>query len=357
MLKNKIKLITKGLLSVIFICSSFTLSACTENSENNASVNSSIDEVEVGQAVNDDIVQLSLMLDWYPNAVHTAIYTAKEKGYFEEAGIELEILMPADANDPLKLAAVGQVDVAINYQSQLLISRNQGIPVVSIASYVQKPLNEIMVKADSGIKTPKDLEGKRVGYASSEVTEKMVRAVVEYAGGNLDNTEFIDVGFDLIPALTLDRVDAIEGAYINHELLLMEKEGYEILTISHTEYGVPEMLELIIITGEDTLKSETKKDAIKRFLEALQRGQKDVVNNPKECLDILLNAENGESPLDEDIESESLNILIPLMGSEEKPFLSQNLNQYEAVIKWMIEQEIINDTVRAEDTFVNILTE
>jgi len=357
MLKNKIKLITKGLLSVILICLSVTLSACTGNSENNTIVNNSIDETTVVQSASEDRVHLSLMLDWYPNAVHTAIYTAKERGYFEEAGIELEILMPADANDPLKLAAVGQVDVAINYQSQLLISRNQGIPVVSIASYVQKPLNEIMVKADSGIKTPKDLEGKRVGYASSEVTEKMVRAVVEYAGGNPDNTEFIDVGFDLIPALTLDRVDAIEGAYINHELLLMEKEGYEIITISHTEYGVPEMLELIIITGEDTLKSESKKDAIKRFLEVLQRSQEDVVNSPKECLDILLNAENGESPLDEDIESESLNILLPLMGSEETPFLSQNLEQYEAVIKWMIEQEIISDVVRAEDSFVNILIE
>jgi len=335
----------KKLFILLLIASCiFVSTACSTTSNETNSTDSEKSE---------ELQKLTLMLDWYPNAVHSAIYMAQENGYFKEQGLDVEILMPSETNDPLRLTGSGQVDVAISYQSQLLISREQDIPVISIASYVQSPLNEVMVLADSGITSPKDFEGRKVGYASSEVTEKMLRSIIKNDGGNPDNVEFIDVGFDLIPALTTGNVDGLEGAYINHEKLMMEQEGYEIDIILHSDYGVPKMLELIFITGEDTLAE--KKDALTGFITALTKAQADVVASPEAALALLLSNEKGESPLDEEVERQSLALLIPLMGNDESPFGTQDEAQYDTVIKWLQEESIISDKVSAADCFINLI--
>ena len=205
--------------------------------------------------------ELTLMLDWYPNAVHSFLYVAQEKGYFEEEGLDVTIEMPSDVNDPLRLAAAGRIDLAINYQNQLIMSQEEGIPIKGIASIVQKPLGELMFKQEAGIAAPKDLEGKSIGLGTSMVPQAIVRAMIEQDGGNPDAVEFIDVGYDLVPALATDRVDALMGAYINHELLLLEKEGYPITTIPREEYGIPAAMELIFVAGDETIseKPETLK--------------------------------------------------------------------------------------------------
>lgn len=95
---------------------------------------------------SEELESLSIMLDWYPNAVHSALYVAQEKGFFEEEGLDVNIEMPADTNDPLKLAATGKVDLAISYQNQTVLARAEGIPVVSVAAFVRHSLDSIMMK-------------------------------------------------------------------------------------------------------------------------------------------------------------------------------------------------------------------
>ena len=163
---------------------------------------------------------ISIMLDWYPNAVHSAIYVAKEKGYFKDEGLNVKIEMPADTNDPLKLAATGKVDLAISYQNQAILSKSEGIPIVSIASLVRHPLDRLMMKKSSGIDSPKDLEGKNVGYSSSELSEATLKSMVEADGGDFSKVKMTDVGWDLISSVATNHVDAIIGGYINHEYVL-----------------------------------------------------------------------------------------------------------------------------------------
>lgn len=295
---------------------------------------------------------LRLMLDWYPNAVHTFIYVAQEKGYFAEEGLDVVIEMPSDVNDPLRLAAAGKVDLAINYQNQLILSKEEGIPVKGIYSIVQKPLGELMVKQESGIHRPKDLMGKTVGLGTSMVPEAIVRAMVEKDGGDPEQVHFIDVGYDLIPALATDRVDALMGAYINHEQLLLEKEGYRITTILKEDYAVPNDLELIFVAGESTI---TKKQAdLKKFLRAVTKGQQDVVANPTSSLQILLDHQNKESALDPTIEQQSLAKLLPLMGDTASPFGTQKKEQYQEVIDWMRQVGILSSDLNANDVFVQL---
>ncbi len=299
--------------------------------------------------------ELTLMLDWYPNAVHSFLYVAQEKGYFEEEGLDVTIEMPSDVNDPLRLAAAGRIDLAINYQNQLIMSQEEGIPIKGIASIVQKPLGELMFKQEAGIAAPKDLEGKSIGLGTSMVPQAIVRAMIEQDGGNPDAVEFIDVGYDLVPALATDRVDALMGAYINHELLLLEKEGYPIATIPREEYGIPAAMELIFVAGDETISE--KPETLKKFLRAVKKGQEDVVANPEDGLQILLDHQNQDSALDPEVEQQSLDILLPLMGSDARPFGWQNAEQFQEVIDWMEQAGIITDSFDAETVFVDLLNE
>lgn len=100
------------------------------------------------------------MLDWYPNAVHSFLYAAQQNGYFAEEGLEVDIQMPADSNDALKLVAAGKVDLALSYQPQVLMARSEGIPVKSVAALVRHPLNHLLVPAESGITGRKNSQAK-----------------------------------------------------------------------------------------------------------------------------------------------------------------------------------------------------
>lgn len=291
--------------------------------------------------------KLSLMLDWYPNAVHTFLYVAQEKGYFDEQNLEVEIQMPADTNDPLRLAAAGSIDLAISYQNQIIMSREEGIPVKAVASIVQYPLSKLMAKADSGITSPKDFEGKSIGLGTSLVDEAVVRTMMMNDGGDPDKVQYVTVGYELISSLATDQVDVIAGAYINHELLLLEKEGYKINTISLADYGIPQAQELIFVAGEKIL--DQKADAIQRFLKAIDKAQTDVVAHPEESLKILLANENKESALDPEIEQQSLEILLPLMGEEGKPFGYQSAEQYDEIIQFMKDHDLVKSDLKGAD--------
>ncbi|GIN61863.1 ABC transporter substrate-binding protein [Robertmurraya siralis] len=306
------------------------------------------------KSTSNDLEEISIMLDWYPNAVHSAIYMAEEKGYFEEEGLKVKVEMPADTNDPLKLAATGKVDLAISYQTQLLMSRAEDIPVVSIAALVRHSLDGIMYLKDNGIESPKDLVGKNVGYPSSSVSEAILKTMVEHDGGDANDVKLTDVGWDLMPSLATKNVDALVGAYVNHELVLLEKEGYDVDMFPLTDYGVPDNYELILVTGEDTL--EKKEEVLLKFWQALTKGQEDVKNNPEEGLEVLFNNENDSFPLDRDVETESLNVLLPLMDDPSHPFGYQEEKVWKDVAAWLHQTGILKEEVDAKSAFKNIIS-
>lgn len=297
---------------------------------------------------------ISIMLDWYPNAVHSAFYVAQEKGYFKEEGLNVKIEMPADTNDPLKLAATGKVDLAISYQNQTILSKSEGIPIISVAALVRHSLDELMMKKSSGIHSPKDLEGKNVGYSSSELSEAIIKTMVEADGGDFSKVKMTDVGWDLIPSVATDRVDAIIGGYINHEFVLLNKEGYDMKSIQNSDYDVPDNYELVLVTGQKTFHQ--KRDAIKRFWKAVAKGQEEVKKNPKEGLQILLDHENDSFPLDKDVETKSLEILLPRMEDDGLPFGYQEKESWEKTENWLFKKGVIKNHVNINDVMDNIVS-
>ncbi|MEW9669275.1 ABC transporter substrate-binding protein [Ammoniphilus sp. 3BR4] len=298
----------------------------------------------------EETKKVSIMLDWYPNAVHSFLYAGQEQGFFKEQGLELDIKMPAETNDPLKLVSTGEVDFALSYQPQVVMARAQQIPVVSVSAIVRHPLNAIMVPAESGISAPKDLAGKSVGYPAIPMNEAVVKTMVTADGGDAGQVELIDVGWDLMPAISTKKVDAISGGYINHEKVLLEKEGIAMNAFSPVDFGVPDYYELVLVTSEKTAKENP--ELIKQFTAAVNKGFDYVKANPKEGLDILLSQANQSYPLDAEVEAKSLEILLPLMSSESEAFGSQTAASWEAIIQWMKETKLIENDVKADESFI-----
>ncbi|KQL49917.1 ABC transporter substrate-binding protein [Brevibacillus choshinensis] len=291
--------------------------------------------------------ELTVALDWYPNAVHSFLYAAEEQGYFQAENLKVNLQMPSDSNDPLKMVAAGKVDLAISYQTQVVQARSEGIPVVSVGALVRHPLNVIMTRQDSGIDTPQKLAGKNVGYPSVPLDESIVRNVVKHAGGDDSGISFTDIGFDIVPALTGKKVDAVVGGYKNHEQLILEKNGIPVNVFAATDFGVPDYYELVMTTSDDTLGK--KQQAIEAFMRAATKGQQYVKDNKDKALELLLSKQANEFPLEKDIETKSLDILIPLMDAGDKPFGSQTTESWQTLIDWMKKEKLITQDVKADE--------
>jgi putative hydroxymethylpyrimidine transport system substrate-binding protein len=298
-----------------------------------------------------ELEKVSLMLDWYPNAVHSFLFTAQKKGYFEELGIEVDIQMPAETNDPLRLVAAGKVDIALSYQPQVLVARSENIPVKSFAAIVRHPLNHLMVPKESPIFSPKDLVGKTVGYPSIPLNEVMLETMLKSVGEDKEKVEMVDVGWDLIPALATNKTDAMLGGFINHEKLMLENEGHSMRTLNPVDYGVPDYYELVMVSSDEKLLAEP--ELFEKFMTAIRDGQKYVNENPEEGLAILLEQEDQTSPLEKDIEAKSLEILLPLMEDGDQGFGSQDLEAWSTVADWLKEYQVIQSSVKPEDAFVH----
>lgn len=313
----------KKLILIMIAMMMFLLSACSNTNDN-----------------KENREEVSLMLDWYPNAVHSFLYVAIEKGYFKERGINLSIQYPANPSDPLTLAAAGKVKVGIYYQQDTMLARlNEEIPVQSIGPIVRTPLSQIMTLKQSELNRPRDLEGKTVGYSSTLLREVTVKAMVEADGGDASKVKLIDVGFDLVTALVTEKVDAIAGGLINHELPIMEYQGFEISVMNPVDYGVPQTRELVFVAADQTIEKD--KELLKEFLKAAEKGYRYTKENPEEALDILLeNQEKASFPLTKAIEEKSLSIVTEQMEFENEPFLSENGEGWSQQNDWLMKEGI-----------------
>ncbi|CAM4470883.1 putative hydroxymethylpyrimidine transport system substrate-binding protein [Paenibacillus endophyticus] len=293
--------------------------------------------------------ELTVLLDWYPNAVHSFLYAAEEQGYFAEEGLKVKLQTPADTNDALKLVATGKADLALSYQMQVAISRAEDIPIVSVAAIVRHPLNRLFALDTAGVQSPKDLVGKKIGYPSIPLDQLIVNTMVESDGGDVSKLNYIDIGWDLIPAITTNKVDAIIGGYVNHEKPLLEKEGMKLTAFDPSEFGVPDYYELVLTASEEGLAS--KSEAFKKFIAAAAKGQQYTAEHPEESLQNLLDSQNENFPLDAEIEKQSLDILLPLMDAGSEPFGSQTADSWNAVIDWLSEHGQLKKEIKAEDAF------
>jgi putative hydroxymethylpyrimidine transport system substrate-binding protein len=238
--------------------------------------------------------RLTLLLDWFVNPDHAPILVAQERGYFADAGLEVEIIAPADPNDPPKLVAAGQAEIAISYQPQLHIQVDQGLPLARIGTLVATPLNSLVVLADGGVHSIADLAGRKIGFSVGGFEDALLRAMLAKHGVSEDAVELVNVNFALTPALLSGQVDGVIGAFRNFELNQLELEGRPGRAFYPEEEGVPVYDELIFIANSESLED----DRLPRFLDAVEAGVLYLVNHPDESFALFT---QGRPELDDEL--------------------------------------------------------
>ena len=296
-------------------------------------------------------VSVRLALDWFPNANHAGLFTALEKGYFDDENLKVEIYTPIDPSSILQTVAAGSDDFGINYQPDLLLARSQGVPVVSIACLVQHPLNSVQALRTSGITRPRDLEGKKIGYPGIPINEPLLDTMLKFDGvtGGLDDVELINVGFSLSETLISKQVDACIGCYFTYESIKLENEGYPVEIMHMEDWGVPDFYELVLVTNEDTLRD--RPDVVQRFVRAVIRGYQDAAADPDAAVDLLVKAKGAE--IDEAIDRPGAKLLAPLWKSENDPVGWQTSEKWSSFAQWMHENGIVDDPIDASKAFTN----
>jgi len=211
---------------------------------------------------------LTLMLDWFPNVDHLPIYVAQQRGFFKAQGVNLKIINPSDTSDALKLAAAGQIDLAVSYEPQTLMAAGRGIDVRVVGRLIGHPLTTLMFLKSSSIAKPADLNGRTIGYTVPGLMDVLMDAFARING--INDYQLVNVGFSIAPALSAGRVDAVMGPFKTYESVTMAAEGLETGFFELEKWGIPDYDELIFICSPKLLAARQKQ--IKGFVRAVSQG-------------------------------------------------------------------------------------
>lgn len=229
---------------------------------------------------------LTLMLDWFPNVDHLPVYVAREKGYFGEEGLQVTVISPSDTADALKLAVAGQVDLAVSYEPQTIMAAAEGLPVRVVGRLVAHPLTTLLFLKEKGFAGPADLSGQTIGYTVPGLMDVLLEAFARING--IEGYTAVNVGFNIVPALTTGQVAAVMGPFKTYETVTMAANGLEAAYFELEQWGIPDYDELIFICGAATFAK--KKAQLEGFMRAVGRGLEDARRKPEEALEVYFKA-------------------------------------------------------------------
>jgi putative hydroxymethylpyrimidine transport system substrate-binding protein len=213
------------------------------------------------------VADLSVALDFTPNAVHAPLFMATATGADRRHGLEVKIRQPGEGPDALKLLAAGRIDVGIIDIADLGLAREAGARVVGIGALVQAPLAALV--GQPGLRRPRDLEGKTVGVSGLPSDPAFLRAIVQADGGRYDRIRQVTIGFDAVSALLGRKVDAVP-VFWNAEGVALRRRGLAISEFRVERYGAPVYPEVVFMAREQTARDHPER--LRAFLAAVADG-------------------------------------------------------------------------------------
>jgi ABC-type nitrate/sulfonate/bicarbonate transport system substrate-binding protein len=233
-------------------------------------------------------VGATLLLDFQPNAVHTGIYTAVARGYDTALGVKLRVRVPTDSTDAVKLLVSRTADLAVLDIHDLALARERGRDLVGVMALVQTPLAAIL--AAPQIRTPRDLEGRRVGVTGLPSDDAVLQSIVKGAGGDPRKVVSTTIGFTAVRSLLTGRVAAATGFW-NVEGVALHARRPQIREFRVDDYGAPAYPELVLAVTRETLQDRPA--LVRATVAALARGYEEVLSDPENGVSTLVAAVRG----------------------------------------------------------------
>ncbi|GAM16625.1 ABC transporter substrate-binding protein [Mesobacillus selenatarsenatis] len=291
--------------------------------------------------------KVSVVLDWTPNTNHTGIYVAKEKGYFKEHGLDVNIILPGEAGAD-QLVASGKSEFGVSYQEGITQARIQGIPIVSLAAVIQHNTSGFASPKAKNIVSPKDFEGKTYGGWGSPIEKAVINSLMKQENADVEKVKVINMGdADFFTAVNRD----IDFAWIYYGWTGVEAEirNEPINMVYLTDYTKKlDYYTPVITTNEKMIKEDS--ETVKAFMAALTKGYEFAIEQPADSADILIKA---VPDLDGELVKKSQEWLSPRYQNDAERWGEQKLEVWQNYSEWMFDNGLLEKELEAEKAFTN----
>jgi len=302
---------------------------------------------EEGDGKIQKVIPIKVMLDWVPNTNHTGLYAAKAKGWYEEQGLDVQIMQPPEGGTA-QLIASGQAEFGISYQEEVTYARSNDMPVVSIAAIIQHNTSGFASPKEKNIVSPKDFEGKKYGGWGSPIEKAVIQSIMAKENADVEQVEFVNVGATDFFTVTQRDVD-FEWIYYGWTGIEAELRGFPINYIELREIA-PELdfYTPVIIVNESFIQKHP--DTIQRFMEATAKGYEFAIQHPEEAANLLLSQVPG---MNEELVIHSQQWLSKKYQDDAEQWGIQKESVWENYAKWMTEHQLIPEMIDVEKAFTN----
>ncbi len=293
-----------------------------------------------------ELQHIRLPMGFIPNVQYAPFYVAVQKGYFAEAGLEIEFDYSFET-DGVTLVGANELPFAVVSGEQVLLAREQGLPVVYVLAWFQDYPVAVVAKSASGISAPADLAGRKIGipglFGASYVG---LRALLNSAGLEEADVTLDVIGFNQVEALAVDQEEAVVG-YVNNEPIQLRAQGYEVNVIAVKEYA--QLAANGILTNETTIAENP--DLVRRFLGALLRGLQDTIADPDEAYEISKDFVETLAGADEAVQREILALSIEYWRAARLGF--SDPQAWENMQAVLLDMGLLSAPLDLEEAFTN----
>lgn len=305
-----------------------------------------------GAADENNLKKVTFVLDWTPNTNHTGLYVALEKGWFREAGLDVEVVQPPEGGAEM-LVGSGKAQFGVSFQDYLapVLSGKDALPVTAVAAVIQHNTSGIVSRAGEGIHTPRGLEGKQYATWDLPVEKATLQTVMAADGGNFDKVISIpSTVTDEVSALQSRSVDAIWIFYawagIACETAGLKTDYFAFADIDPVfDYYTP-----VIIAENDFLKEQP--ETAKAFMAALAKGYEYAMEHPRDAADILMDAA-PELASNQELVYASQEYLAEQYTADAKQWGVFDARRWNAFFNWLNENDLVEQAIPENTGFTN----
>jgi len=306
---------------------------------------------EKQERASGDSERLTLALDFYVNPDHAGIFTALDRGLFDEAGLEVEPQVPSDPSAPIRQVAAGVADLAVSYEPEVLLAQEQGLPVIAVAALVSQPLTSLISLPEAEIADVADLRGKTIATAGIPYQADYLDAILDREGLTLDDVNQQDVGFNLLPAVLSGSADAMLGGFLNVEGVDLAERGLDPRVSPVDELGIPTYDERVLVASSEGVAEDPEE--IRLFIAALERGTRAAVRDPAGATESVLAAADGLEPK---LTRAEIDATLPLLLPERsRPYGYMDAREWEEFAGFFADQGLISSRPTAAEMFTDEL--
>ncbi|MCK9860558.1 ABC transporter substrate-binding protein [Paenibacillus sp. ATY16] len=328
--------IVAAMLAVVVL-----LAACGSNNNKNTGNESA------GNGADKPLTKVKVVLDWTPNTNHTGLYVARDKGYFKEQGLDVEIIQPGqDGAD--KMVASGGAEFGVGYQESLTMARIAGVPLVSVAAVIQHNTSGFASPASKGIDSPKKFEGKTYGGWGAPVEEAVIGSLMQEENADVTKVKMLSIGdTDFFTAVKRD----IDFAWIYYAWTGVEAElrGEKLNMVYLTDYSDKLDYYTPLLETSEKMIAE-KPEIVKAFVAGAAKGYQFAIDHPEDAAEVLIKA---EPDLNADLVRASQKWLSPKYTDDASQWGVQKKEVWVNYSQWMFAHKLLEKELEADKAFTN----